>query len=287
MKNLTSIALASSLLAAACTGEVVKDEPPTCAETQCGANATCSDASGEPLCSCDAGFAGDGLSCADVDECATANTCGSAQACVNTVGGHDCLARSCAGIRQGDPTAVDGEYTLYVGGDPAKPWLAYCADMATAPAEYLALPGRADGQNFSQYTAGGASPGTDVRTRYELLRIDPETLRVDIGDQRFAHSTGALDHSGHTPVTSMPFGVAMSCGGIGVANIDLTDTPFVVASTFAQTGAGSAGQATISSDAKIVDLTGEGFCGWTAPEGAPFDPFNAAAGFVLQLGYGG
>ncbi len=62
--------------------------------------------------------------------------------------------------------------------------------------------------NSSEYVAGGASPGTTVRTAYTRLRLDPTTLTVDTGDQRFATSTGELTHDPDT-VKAMPHAVAM------------------------------------------------------------------------------
>lgn len=183
---------------------------------------------------------------------------------------------------------ADGEYTLYAGGDKGKPWTAYCADMATTPVEYLPLAMVLGDHNMSQYTAGGASPGTSVRTSYLRLRIDPMTLAIDIGDQRFAVSSGSLQHSFSDPVTSMPFGVAMSCDGSadGVANIDLRGTEFTIASTFATVGSGGTGAATMDAGLQVVDLTGGGGCGWTAMTDAPFNPFNAPHAWALQLAYG-
>jgi hypothetical protein len=192
---------------------------------------------------------------------------------------------TCADVLTAQPTAADGEYTLYVGGDGNKPWLAYCADMASAPVEYLPLVATMGDHNFSQYTAGGASPGTNVRTNYMMLRIDPATLAIDIGDQRFATSTGSLWHSSSAQVSSMPFAVAMSCDATpsGLANIDLRGTEFTLTSTFvATTGYGSA---TVQPDLQQADLAGGGYCGWTAPTNAPYNPFNAAHGWVLQLAY--
>ena len=193
---------------------------------------------------------------------------------------------SCADILGAQPGATDGEYMLYVGADAQKPWMAYCADMASAPKEYLPLVAVLGDHNFSQYTAGGASPGSNVRTSYVRLRIDPATLAVDIGDERFATSTGSLTHSFSEPVSSMPFGVAMACGNdAGLANIDLRGTEFAIASTFAAVGTGGGGTTTMDPTQQAADLTGSGFCGWNAPANAPFNPFNEAHGWVLQLAY--
>ncbi|GMU06196.1 GON domain-containing protein [Corallococcus caeni] len=196
------------------------------------------------------------------------------------------LPASCLDIRTAQPGAPDGSYVLYVAGDVTASWTAYCRDMAGTPKEYLALPHKEPGSNFSQYTAGDASPGTDVRTSYLQLRIDPATLRVDTADQTFATSTGQLTHSPDT-VTSMPYGVAMACGGgQGVGNIDLRGTPFTVdAESFGVGGASASGAAVIREDGQVVDLSGGGFCGWVGLVGS-FNPYNQQGG-TLQLHYRG
>jgi hypothetical protein len=155
---------------------------------------------------------------------------------------------------------------------------------------YIVLPNVGGSSNFSEYTAGGASPGMSVITHYSALRIDPIpvrrsplTFRVNIADQTFASSTGSLCHSSSATscpagqaVTSMPYGVAMDCMGggsaSGMANIDLRGTPFHVAHTFSTQGFVPGGSATFLTPS-VVDLTGGGYCGWNAP--APTDnPFN-------------
>jgi hypothetical protein len=197
------------------------------------------------------------------------------------------IATSCADLRAQVPTADDDEHTLYVGGDETKPFVAWCHDMDGTPVDYLKLMNVEGSSNFAQYTAGGASSGVDVRTYYYFLRFDPDTLVADTSDQLFSFSTGTLVHGGNT-VTSMPFGVAMACGGDalrGLANIDLRGTQFAVADTFAFTGNGSFG--VIAGDAGMtnIDIEGGGFCGWMAPSNTAFDPMNTAGG-RLQLVYG-
>jgi hypothetical protein len=194
---------------------------------------------------------------------------------------------SCQEIKSANPGAGNGAYRLFIDHDPAKPWWAHCHNMATSPAEYLSLQNVGPNVNFSQYTAGGAVSGTDVRTRYGKIRIDPATLLVDISDQTFTTSSGQLTHGGEA-VTSMPFGVGMSCDATdsGVANIDLRGTPFAVKTgEFLQGGAGSSGSATYSSDNRVVDITGGGYCGWTCASPATFNPFNDAGDFQLDLVY--
>lgn len=197
------------------------------------------------------------------------------------------IAASCAELRAQDPAAEDADYTLYVGGDEAKPFTAWCQDMATTPLEYLRLENVMGNSNFAQYTAGGASSGDDVRTYYFYLRIDPATLVVNTSDQRFAMSDGTLSHSGGGPVTSMPYGVAMGCGSVaskGLANIDLRGTHFAVNDTFRFVGSASFGVIAADGAMTTIDIEGGGFCGWMAPANTAFDPMNTAGG-SLQLAY--
>jgi hypothetical protein len=194
---------------------------------------------------------------------------------------------SCLDIRSSNPNAGDGNYVLNIGHDPAKPWTAFCYHMATSPAEYLTLQNTSASANFSQYTAGGAVSGSNVRTSYRKVRIDPATLLVDISDQTFSTSSGQLIHGGEA-VTSMPFGVAMSCDDSpsGVGNIDLTGTPFeVAADEFLVGGADSSGSAVYSSNNRVVNLSGGGYCGWICASPATFNPFNDAGDFQLALTY--
>lgn len=195
---------------------------------------------------------------------------------------------TCQDIHNLMPSAPDGDYILYNNGTLLT---VYCADMATAPAEYVNLASTGPNANFSQYTAGGASPGTNVRTRFTKLRINPATLQVDIGDLTFASSTGSLLHAGSIRVTSMPYGVAMACvapfNAAGVGNIDLTGTAFQVTSTFAASGSRASGSATISPGNQVVSLTGGGFCGWEMTAPPLFNPFNPSPGmYNLQLACG-
>lgn len=190
--------------------------------------------------------------------------------------------RSCQEIKHARPDAADGEYALYLLGDAARPWLAYCHDMAGTPREYLTLWETGLFSNHAQYTAGGSAPGTTVRTTYHRLRINPFTLRIDTSDRTFAASTGSLWH-GSTLITAMPFATAMSCdwGDSGRANIDLRGTSFRVAmDSFAPTGYAAWGSADYRHGDQLVSLKGGGYCGWNAPPGA--DPF---AGGTLQLYY--
>ncbi|MGP3931349.1 GON domain-containing protein [Nonomuraea sp. KM88] len=183
---------------------------------------------------------------------------------------------SCQDVRRTNPIARDGTYLLINNGNV---FTVYCHNMATRPSEYITLVRRGRDANFSQYTAGGASPGTDVRTTFTRLRVDPRTLTVDIGDLTFASSTGSLRHSS-TTVTSMPYGAAMACTGRadGRGNIDLRDTPFQVDDTFVTAGNGAHGSASVSARNQVVGLRGGGYCGWITPAPAMYNPFNPRPG---------
>jgi hypothetical protein len=208
---------------------------------------------------------------------------------------------NCAQVKAQHPAAADGEFTIQLAGLLGALIPVYCADLAGSPAEYLSLPRTGSGVNFAQYTAGGASPGTNVVTQYRKLRFDPVPVsliplrfRVNIADQRFATSTGQLCHSSSASpcpagqlVTSMPYGVAFDCLGAGstagVANLDLTGTLFGVVDTFVSRTfpPGPGGGATFVNP-QVVNVTGGGFCGWTAPADL-FNPSNTNAGWDLRL----
>ncbi len=163
--------------------------------------------------------------------------------------------------------APDGDYLLYNSGNL---FTVYCDDMSSnMPREYIDLVKTGYGANFSQYTAGGASPGTNVRTMFRKLRINPASLTVDIGDLTFASSTGSLKHSGSVKVTSMPYGVAMSCtapqAANGTGNIDLRYTPFQVNNAFTVGGSNAKGSAAVTQNKQLVNLSGGGYCGWITP----------------------
>jgi hypothetical protein len=195
------------------------------------------------------------------------------------------FASSCLELHTRRPWLGDGRYILASNN---KIFTVHCHDMAGSPREYLNLARVGPNQNFSQYTAGGSSRGTDVRTSFTKLRINPSTLVVDIGDLTFSTSVGELRHVGGPMVTSMAYGVAMACvqafGTEGRANIDLQGMPFSIDNGFVGGGWLAAGSATISDDNKRADIVGGGLCGWHTPAPAMYNPFNPSPGdFHLKL----
>ncbi len=193
---------------------------------------------------------------------------------------HGIPYESCQEIHGAIPTASDGKYLVSNAGNVVQ---VYCSDMDSDPKEYLSLEADTGLGNYSQYTAGGESPGTNVRTNYWRVRLLLDTMQVDISDQRFAYSSGNLTH-GSTSVTSMPFAVAMDCldfdSSAGTANIDLRDTPIAVDDTFTQCGYNPGGAVLFSAENQVVEITGGGYCGWTQPAASTcLDiPFNDTGG---------
>lgn len=273
----------STTVAPASGDDVVEpDAPPApiaCGDLTCDPNATC--LSDPARCACSGGFTGDGFTCADVDECAVAATCPAA--CLNKPGTFECYApQTCADVKAKIPSFTMGNVTLYLGGNAARPWTAFCAANGK---EYLSL---SSANNYAQYSRDS---GADVRTTYTKIRIVPNATSavVDIDDKTYATSTGSLMHGSDT-VTSMPYGVAMDCEGSGnasgVAAIDLAGTPFVVNDPFETRGSGAAGSSNVQNGGRQVQISGGGNCGWRSPAPAPFNPYNSIGPSpILELSY--
>jgi len=139
---------------------------------------------------------------------------------------------------QAGADAGNQDVTLYVGGDPNKPWTAHCSKGNA----YLTL--GTSTSNFSSYPGGGCAsnakgPST-VTTTWSMLRVDPTTLVVDTSDYAGAKSSGDTHETSgngtvNTDYTTMPYASARSCVDqaptAAAASIDLTGTPFAVAAS--------------------------------------------------------
>jgi hypothetical protein len=92
-------------------------------------------------------------------------------------------------------------------------------------------------------------------------------------------------HLGSTKIESMPLGVAMSCGGgTAYAQLDVSDTPFIVVGSFQIDGSGlPTGHASPWHTNKVVELGANGDCGWVAPTGLdPMKPENTGIALAYQ-----
>ena len=185
---------------------------------------------------------------------------------------------SCAMLKQQQPASGDGEYTIYLQGKTAV--RLYCHNMTTTPQEYLTLPATANGNNYSVISY----PEGAIVTQYEKVRLNPSSLIVDPSDRTFAVLNSNLagfnaligEALANYPVILSDFAQATGCNRnqpdapLGRANINLSDTPFVISAemTFSSFG----GEVTetiseISADGKVVDLAVNGRCGIIQPSG--------------------
>lgn len=235
-----------------------------CGDGLCAEREVCLDSgSASPVCIrsiCGNGHLEPGEECDDGN---TSDGDGCSSKCTREIPPARPLPQTCADAAAAVSTPPDdNEYTLYFGRDSNKPWKAYCHDMASgASKEYLSLIGTE--ANFSQYTAGFGTSGTNVRTSYAKVRIDPFTLLVDTQDGTFATSTGSLTQ-GSVVVTSVRYAYAASCDAqpSGVANVNLQGTPFTISrDAFTFIGFDPVGIVMFSANDQIADLTGGGFCG--------------------------
>jgi hypothetical protein len=197
------------------------------------------------------------------------------------------LPMTCAEVKRQNPSAADGNYTLFVDGDAAEPWIAFCHGMDSIPAEFLVLPNTAAGQNYSLLNDGA---GNTVTTSYTRLRVDGTHLLVDVDDRTFATSTGT---SGTT--SAMPYGTAEGCtigSNFGKLDVDLRGTPFAIpVGTFANGGNNPTGGATATNNNQTIDATmspsaGSG-CAFVEAAPVVNDPRATVplAGYHLPLAY--
>ncbi|ATB43657.1 hypothetical protein CYFUS_009137 [Cystobacter fuscus] len=169
---------------------------------------------------------------------------------------------SCATVAAAGGT-LNQDYTLYLGLDPSKPYLAYCHSSGNT---YLTLRAIGSGSNFSQYLE---VDGTSVSTRWAKVRLDPVAMTLDVNDARFATSTGSIP--GWNKYYAA-YGEAGDCvtydSSTGRANVDLRGLPFAVSATWKTDGWYAAGGSTRSSHDQVVDVSGGGYCGSTTVDGA-------------------
>jgi hypothetical protein len=294
---------------------------PTCATANLGCvQGACVDTSGTAVCACDdrfdgalcdtcaTGFAGaacdtcaagyTGAACDVCDtnyqdndhdgtcepSCATVTCSVSGSFCTDDVGPAKCAyPETCAEIAAHNPAATDGSYALYHQGKVEQAWNAWCHNMGSQPAEYLALQKTGAEENYSLYKGGGFVEWSDIITTYQRIRINPKTLVVNVNDRVFSSSSG---YNGSR--TWMPYGTGENCSWYqqypGTANVNLSGTRFRVSGPFCVEGWAQWGTVTVDpSNDQIVSLVGGGQCGGVYPHVSsctePADP----DGWNMQL----
>lgn len=183
-------------------------------------------------------------------------------------------AQSCKGVRDRNLLQFDGMKKLRHASS-GKYFNVYCSDMDDdSPNDWLSL----TGENYGSFASGGSSPGSTVTTTYSKIRINPLNFNVDVHDTTYATSTGHLVQ-GDKSVTSMPYGVAMSCRGSndrsGVGKFDLSATDFDISSNqvFKTDGWKAAGGLHWTNGKYKGWVDGGGYCGWSS-FGAQYNPTN-------------
>lgn len=180
---------------------------------------------------CGDGKVDDSEACDDgneVDGDACSNTC-----TLEVTDPQSCLEIKTRAVAETGTNPLDGTYTLYVGGDPNKPWEVFCFNMdEDTPLEYLSVD---SDLNYSQVGNGQSI----AVTSYRRFRIDPITLQIDPLDATFATNTGFDAFTLELPdnLSSIPGGWAQfqptrsDDGPAAEALADLTGTPFAFSET--------------------------------------------------------
>jgi hypothetical protein len=164
---------------------------------------------------------------------------------------------TCQDLHARNPSLVDGTYSLYAN---YRFFDIYCANMATAPAEYITLTktgtfpasapfGRAPAEatsdggthvvflntyNFFSLEANG--PLSELVTMYSKVRVLLSTMEIDITDTTFSQT---MSYNPASPIVPIQYATVEGCAGgfpnappTSYGNIDLTGTPFTVNDTF-------------------------------------------------------
>lgn len=145
----------------------------------------------------------------------------------------------------------DGTYTLFIEGNEAMPWQAYCRRMnLTSPIEYLTV----DEQNNFAQIGNGQSVAV---TNYRRYRIDPIRLEINPLDDSFAVNDAGFDQ--FTPV--LPVGMSyIPAGWAEFQPVNAFDGPA------AESRASLAGTAFVFSESILANNLADFFCQVDTPE---------------------
>ncbi|MCE9599411.1 MAG: hypothetical protein K8S54_15710 [Spirochaetia bacterium] len=171
---------------------------------------------------------------------------------------------SCAEWNQAG-ALTDGDYLLTLSGGTVT---VFCFSMTSSPAEYLTFTkSPSTGFPNSNYTYAASPPAGGWRKSYSRARFYPATLEIDGSDATFSTESCTTPPCSN-PYHAAAYAQAAGCGAEnGTGNIDLAGFSFTAdPAQFAQNGAGPYNcTATGSSANTVVDLTGNGGCGWIQP----------------------
>lgn len=135
---------------------------------------------------------------------------------------------------------IDGTYTLFVGGDAAKPWDAFCRRMnLSEPLEYLSVD---DDDNYSSISTGTVV----ATTSYRRYRINPTSLEIDpmdgtfaVNDDGFGDVVLPLESLTQIPAGYAEFQPASSNDGpAALSQASLVGTPFAFSESILENGLG-------------------------------------------------
>ena len=216
--------------------------------------------------------------------------------------------KTCLELELAKPNVSDGIHTLYLDGDPGRPWSAVCEGMQGSPSDYISQlknPNvRQDGPRaYISLTAqdvdsnliedgGNNTHPVSRETRYTKVRFDPRLFEVDVLDTTY--STWVLHDPGAVP-DAQAYGHVSACSGVvctgnhpGRAKLDLRGTPFRFEDTFLERVSCNSALVTSSAAFQVIELESNDVAGEVAPERAGCrgrqHPYYSDDRFYLRLG---
>ncbi|XP_067682698.1 A disintegrin and metalloproteinase with thrombospondin motifs 9-like [Haliotis asinina] len=169
----------------------------------------------------------------------------------------------------------DGEYWIYPSIFKGYRVRIYCHNMnSDTPTEYVTLPALNVG--FYPNAREPACDGNVVPlhfnkygvSTYSKIRVDIQTMNVDVRDKTFATSTNRINQYGRAIdcYASHVGNKRNSCGPKGTFRIDTRGTGLLVNRTLTWSlMARSWGTLSKSADGTIIDILGGGYCGGLVP----------------------
>uniref|UniRef100_A0A8C9UJ67 Uromodulin n=1 Tax=Spermophilus dauricus TaxID=99837 RepID=A0A8C9UJ67_SPEDA len=184
--------------------------------SECHSNATCTENGVVTTCSCQEGFTGDGLVCADLDECTIpgSHNCSANSSCVNTLGSYACVCADGFRLSPGQG-CVDVD-------ECAEPELSRCHALATCvnvEGSYLCMcPEGYGGDGWHcECSPGSCGPGLDcVPEGDQLVCADP---CAPVQREGIVNRTACAHWSGHCCLWDTPVQVKACAGGYYVYNL--------------------------------------------------------------------